>query len=313
VITGTPFTQSILYSFPYAYLDCGAALGSKVIGSYTVTGGGTYNAVATANHGTCSSLSSISLNITPGSASYSIYEGLNPTPTVTSSTTPTLNFTPGTYYLYIIDNAGCRVEDQVTVNPPTPPTVTASKNPPQPAGGYCKSTCITLNAVPSTGTGYTYQWKRNGTNVSTNQSFCNIAGPSPTTTTYSVTITNSFGCTASGTVSALTNTSCTSAVHICCAGGPRGRMQTDGDSTLPTIQLYPNPATDVVNIQFGEPVANGTILEFTDITGKVVRHVEVPEGAACYTMSVNDLPAGVYFANVFDQETKIISTEFVIE
>lgn len=90
-------------------------------------------------------------------------------------------------------------------------------------------------------------------------------------------------------------------------------MTQTADSTFTTIQLYPNPATDVVNIQFGEPVAYGTILEFTDITGKVVRHVEVPEGAVCYTMDVNDLPAGIYLANVFDQETKIISTEFVIE
>lgn len=311
-IGSTTFPQTITGGFPYSTIS-GPTLGSAVIGTFTTTGG-SYGASVTGNTGTCSSSGSLGFSITPGTGPYSIWYTTNTSPDLTtSSTSPSINVAAGTYTVSVTDANGCRRDAVTTVNPPVQPTVTATKSPAQPAGGYCKSTCITLNATPSTGTGYTYQWKRNGTNVSTNQSFCNIPGSSPTTTTYSVTISNSFGCTASGTVTALTNTSCTSAVDICCLGGPRGRMTQTADSTFTTIQLYPNPATDVVNIQFGEPVAYGTILEFTDITGKVVRHVEVPEGAVCYTMDVNDLPAGIYLANVFDQETKIISTEFVIE
>jgi hypothetical protein len=308
----TTFPQPIVAGVPYAHVQ-NQLLGSAVLGLYTVSSGGGYNVSFTTSPATCSSSSgSIGMTISSGTPNYSIWTQPGGSPTVTSSSTPSFSEPAGSYTVTVIDANGCREDAVLSVAPPTPPTITITKSPTEPGSGYCRSTCVTLTATPSTGSGYTYQWKRNGVNVSTSQSFCNVPGPTPTTTTYSVNISNSFGCTATATVNVLTNSGCTAATGACCTNDGH-RMMEPGDSSFVTVQVFPNPATDVVNIQFGEPVANGTVLEFTDITGKVVRHVEVPEGATCYTMNVNDLPAGIYLANVFDHEAKIISTEFIVE
>jgi hypothetical protein len=56
-----------------------------------------------------------------------------------------------------------------------------------------------------------------------------------------------------------------------------------------TVKLYPNPASDVITIE--DPSGEGQ-LEFTDMTGRVVK--SVPLNATVTTISIADLPAGMY-------------------
>lgn len=57
--------------------------------------------------------------------------------------------------------------------------------------------------------------------------------------------------------------------------------------------MYPNPATDIVNINIDEP--NATI-KVVDITGKV--YIEQDKNSDNHSMQIDQLPAGLYFVNV---------------
>jgi hypothetical protein len=68
------------------------------------------------------------------------------------------------------------------------------------------------------------------------------------------------------------------------------------------LRLYPNPATDVLQVQSPENPVNA--VEICDLAGRKV-YTSVPN-APVFDLSVRHLPAGAYFVQVFTEKGKIV-------
>ena len=79
------------------------------------------------------------------------------------------------------------------------------------------------------------------------------------------------------------------------------------------FKAFPNPAADVLNVQFSAPVGTTTV-QITDIQGRVVmEYAEIPvSGPEDLQFDVSKLLAGTYFV-VIRQEEKIFSEEIQIQ
>src|SRR5690606_35691566 len=154
---------------------------SAVLPEYTITGGGTF----------CEgdNITPVTVNFTKGVQPYSItYTGPGGT-TINNITTSSQNLgtAKGTYKLTAISDKNCTgvatsAERAITINPIPEATISSNKL------SYCGTVSdVNLSVTPKSGvdlTGATYQWKRNGSNVSTSST---INGA--TAGTYTVVIT----------------------------------------------------------------------------------------------------------------------------
>ncbi len=77
---------------------------------------------------------------------------------------------------------------------------------------------------------------------------------------------------------------------------------------LPELGLYPNPFSDLLNIDIVNP-GGEILLDFTDLSGRKVRHISQPVlSAGKQVIAVNGLASGVYIVNIVygDQITRQI-------
>jgi len=68
-----------------------------------------------------------------------------------------------------------------------------------------------------------------------------------------------------------------------------------------SLSLYPNPASELVNINLGERATREGRLEITDISGRVVMESEVLPGYSIYQLQISSLPQGIYIISWFEQ------------
>ena len=78
------------------------------------------------------------------------------------------------------------------------------------------------------------------------------------------------------------------------------------------LSIYPNPTTNLLNIDFKEPITTDVKLTITDITGRVVYQKNYAKTLVNNNLQINiqDLTAGLYVVNVFlDKEniSRVIS------
>lgn len=71
--------------------------------------------------------------------------------------------------------------------------------------------------------------------------------------------------------------------------------------------IYPNPASDIVNILFDEECSSCQIL---DITGRRVMEAS-PDGEQSVSVDIRGLPAGIYFVNLFSEQGLLNSVKLV--
>lgn len=63
-------------------------------------------------------------------------------------------------------------------------------------------------------------------------------------------------------------------------------------------RVYPNPASDVIEINLEVKPEEGASISFTDITGRVVKTIALSAHDQVHRMTVSDLPMGVYLYTV---------------
>lgn len=68
--------------------------------------------------------------------------------------------------------------------------------------------------------------------------------------------------------------------------------------TSQVLQLYPNPADDLATLQLSAPVAPHTMLQLSDLSGRVLRKMAWPAGTRQLNMRLAGLPAGIYSVTV---------------
>ncbi|MEM8509793.1 MAG: BspA family leucine-rich repeat surface protein [Bacteroidota bacterium] len=78
------------------------------------------------------------------------------------------------------------------------------------------------------------------------------------------------------------------------------------------MRLYPNPATELVTMEFELPT-NLISIQVFDISGRLVREEKVTERDGDYQMPVFDLPVGKYFVRTVDNKGEPFIEQMVIE
>jgi len=70
------------------------------------------------------------------------------------------------------------------------------------------------------------------------------------------------------------------------------------------INIFPNPATSTINIEFDTSTQSKKTISLFDTNGKMVQSFETQNKS--YTMNISELPTGVYFLNVRDEHNVIV-------
>ncbi len=71
------------------------------------------------------------------------------------------------------------------------------------------------------------------------------------------------------------------------------------------IELYPNPATDLLTIQLPEGLQGHCSLTVSDFSGKKIFEKNAEPGLSSLQLSVNDLPAGLYLLTVRNENSAV--------
>jgi hypothetical protein len=69
-----------------------------------------------------------------------------------------------------------------------------------------------------------------------------------------------------------------------------------GTSDVPVLALgiFPNPASDAVQIRLNQTLSNGGTLRLWDATGRLVRTSALAAGTEIFTLECGDLSAGFF-------------------
>ncbi|MDX2002125.1 MAG: SprB repeat-containing protein [Chitinophagales bacterium] len=184
---------------------------------------------------------SIDLTVVGGTAPYTYSWNTTPARTTQDIT----GLAAGTYIVLVTDNNGCTVRDTVTL---TQPPVLALNV--QPTSALCSGTASgTINLTVTGGVApYSYIWS----NGATTEDLANLA-----TGTYTVTVTDANGCTATGSGSINQPpllVSSKTVTNVTCFGGNNGAVDLAvSGGTAPYTYLWSNAATtqDLTNITAG--------------------------------------------------------------
>jgi len=202
---------------------------------------------------------SISLAVSGGFGSYSYAWDLIPS----TSHNPT-GLSANTYRVTVTDGLGCEMKRNIKVKDPVLLQVTGAT----PDGNPCANKG-TLTVTHTGGTGSkTYQWSSGATTRRAR----NLSPGS-----YSVTVTDTKGCTAEG-----------GPWSIVC------KAMSD-EFALVNIQLYPNPATGVVTLDF-EDGFEGETMRILDLSGRLI--LEQNLKGASERVQVGKLASGSYVITV---------------
>lgn len=184
-----------------------------------------------------------------------------------------VNLPGGTYSLTVTDVNQCTVTAQATVEGKISPTVDLG-----PDTTVNQGQVVILNAA---GPGITqYKWSTDETTPSITVT---------TTGTYSVTVTNSFGCMASDAI----------VVTVL--------VSTDNERDQFKITAMPNPANDVLHIKCEG--RSTTSVKLLDSTGRLLIQDNsfAPDGAI-RTLRLENIPAGTYFLEVGGRDFREVIT-----
>ncbi len=215
--------------------------------------------------------------------------------TVTGGTTPMafvwsngvttediFNLGPDNYSVIVTDANGCTETGNWDI---TEPSNAITIN-----GTVTDATGATNNdgAVDITVTGgtpsYSYSWNNGDM---TEDIFALLPG------VYVVTVTDANGCSMQGSFT----------VNF--------TLGLEDESNEISLDLYPNPTRDILNIKFGSN-QNVENLSLIDITGKVVyENIPSNNNDSEYELNLNFLPEGVYFLNVYTND-QVLTRKVVI-
>ncbi len=182
----------------------------------------------------------------------------------------------GTYTVTITDATGCETTDTAIITEPAVIALTMSHTNAN-LGNNGTATVAASGGTP----GYTYHWMPgNGTTAT-------ITGL--TAGLYTVTVTDANGCTSTDTVRV------------------RNTLGVAQQNLLANVSLYPNPASETVNLQMDIKRSGNITIQLLDYTGRLLtaKSYKTTLGNVNYTIPVAAYPSGTYIVRVVaDDEVK---------
>ncbi|WP_171607214.1 sulfatase-like hydrolase/transferase [Limnovirga soli] len=212
---------------------------------------------------------------------------------ITGATSATLIVTQaGSYSVKETTAEGCSAfSAKTTVSTASRPTatITALGN-----LNICASGSVLLEA--NSGAGLTYQWKKGSTLIS---GATGIQYTATSIGTYYVVVTNSSNCNKQSTGVKVTKT--------CFAGSNiNGNNLNSATEKAGAIAVYPNPANNLVTVQYLSNSNNKANITVYDITGKAIltNTVNAIKGSNNFSFNVGNAAAGVYYVEVNNNNEK---------
>ncbi len=83
--------------------------------------------------------------------------------------------------------------------------------------------------------------------------------------------------------------------------------------SVPSLRVYPNPATDFTNIEFGNELNKEANIEVYNSLGQLVLFNKIAKGEQAYRLELKSLNSGIYFFGVFDDKLLLGGGKFVKE
>ncbi|HNP23953.1 MAG TPA: MopE-related protein [Panacibacter sp.] len=249
--------------------------------------------------GTVTICSGFSTVLNANSFANTTYQWIKDGTFIPGATAPSLSVnTGGSYTVREILNNICKdTSDATTVAiAPTPKAaikVFGNLN-------ICALGSVTLQA--NSGTGLTYQWKRNNVNIAgaTNRSYV-----AKTTGSYSVAVTNLYNCVTVSAKKQVTSSCFTAAIQE-----ELNRATSDKERCL----VYPNPASDQIRIHL--VVKKASIVQFSvfNVTGQLLLSSQESaiEGSNEYHLKITSLSPGIYYLETNDG-ANISRTKLIVE
>ncbi len=79
------------------------------------------------------------------------------------------------------------------------------------------------------------------------------------------------------------------------------------------VKLFPNPASDFLNIQISTTTLKNARGRIINLSGKVIKEVHLESHESSYQIPTYNLPSGIYFLQIQDGEGRMLTKKFVIQ
>lgn len=167
----------------------------------------------------------------------------------------------------------------------------------------CATGSVQLQAE-ATGAEYSYQWVRNGVNIS-----------GATSNTYTATKKGNYAVAISSSITNCSvNSSSLKVTKSCAPVAAGGAQSSDATVALSAASVYPNPAKNQLTVKYYSATAIAIELRVTDMNGKllITKQLSAAAGENLFHVNISNLAAGSYLLQLIsDKENR--SLKFVAE
>ncbi|MFN0176999.1 MAG: HYR domain-containing protein [Saprospiraceae bacterium] len=198
------------------------------------------------------------------------------------------NLCAGNYTYMVSDLAGCVQSGSVSVSQPSALLIFVEQV--EHDHGNTGTGTIQIGVsggVPS----YTYQWTRNGAFFTNTQDLANLFQGQ-----YVAIVTDANGCTNSSGVITVSNL-----------------VGTKAPEWTQTLLLSPNPANEMVKIDFGAPLGQAAVLRLSDLNGRMVTTQQIEVTAQQVVFDVSSLPSGLWLIQISLEDGQRTMRKLVVE
>lgn len=265
----------------FSYTDGGGNNGQCSF-SVNISGPSTQNAVVQSV--TCANLcnGTALLSITGGNGPFNIQWSNGQSGPLAS------NLCAGNYTYMASDLAGCVQSGSVSVSQPLPLLISLAQVVNDLGNAGVGSIQVNVSGgVPP----YTYLWTRNGAFHASTEDLTNLYPGQ-----YLGVVTDANGCTSGSGIITVSNT-----------------VGTKTPEWTQSLTLYPNPAKEMVKIDFGAALGQMAELRLCDINGRVISNQQIEATAQYVFLDVSSLPAGLFLLQLNLEDGQRTIRKLVVE
>ena len=91
--------------------------------------------------------------------------------------------------------------------------------------------------------------------------------------------------------------------HLYLEGGTLGNYSLKLNEA---VQIYPNPANDILNVYFGKPTSGQTSIMIFNATGQRVKQSIIPTGTQITSLNIYDLRKGIYVVQIQNNNDRFV-------